>query len=696
MHSTHKTVGIIVDSKTPDVWANALVQSVRFQAQPPFNSCALWIMPIAHSGSKDRWLVEQCNALVIDATQETAYLDTLVNHIREVKRPTLVVTRAGEDRLSEQWDSLAQIVSTDQNLLPVLLKALAVEDGPLCTVAHYGQPCGRVALHGPPEDRRCIFHDDDPEKEHFWEMLDFHVGSASALNVPLDCRAFVFPAVEQRRRFPSLGRVKSASFDGAVFLKTAFLNWFCTESGRSSLRDAEFREELVCSSGGFVLPEAASISLDGARCQGEVIISAQRLMTQGSISARGATFEGRVWLQGEFESRFDASSALFNNLDTMSYCRFMKGATFELAEFRGKVSLGGVCLDEGAELNMNGARFHQDVSPASLGGVVPSLQRARFLGKMFLINRELASPVDFRNATFEDEVDCSSSRCKAEVRFGRARFKKAVVFSGTTFSQGADFSSTVFEGTAQFSRIQVGRADDAEFCIDVSHAVMLAPEKVSFAEANAAEAWGLRLRIAGTDVRKMSFEGVRWLEREGALVVQDEVDFESGGPLSHITAERVAAAYRRLTISFSELKQYDLMEQCIYRTLETERRNPRTKLLRKGALTGYRMLSGYGANYQRAGVILVGLVLVFGAVFALHGEAVPDQTTAVALTSNARQLLERVTSGVVHSLETATFAKTDSHAYNGPIVTTSEGMERVLVPGQLALLVLALRRRFRA
>ena len=113
----------------------------------------------------------------------------------------------------------------------------------------------------------------------------------------------------------------------------------------------------------------------------------------------------------------------------------------------------------------------------------------------------------------------------------------------------------------------------------------------------------------------------------------------------------------------------------------------------------YRLLSNYGSSYTRALEVLAMLVFLFGVLFALPWaglEAAASGTVASSVELNIWiQVSENFLTGMLYSLEVASFQRYRLHiptSYFGRVVSA---LETVVIPAQLALLLLALRRRFR-
>lgn len=213
------------------------------------------------------------------------------------------------------------------------------------------------------------------------------------------------------------------------------------------------------------------------------------------------------------------------------------------------------------------------------------------------------------------------------------------------------------------------------------------------------------MRVINANVENVQFVDVRWHYRGHRMVLQDELDItEPSGKFKEWQKyhELAAIAYRQLVNNFEKVRDYDHAEDCWCGAMEMKRLDPAKFLFAKrlsryyekwawlrwvgeqvSVTNLYRLASNYGSSYQRALAVLGGGLLVFGLLFSFVG-----------LAQNVGKSV-LWPEGLVHSLEVATFqSNTHSMATNG-LAWAIELLERVFVPAQLSLFLLALRRRFR-
>lgn len=277
-----------------------------------------------------------------------------------------------------------------------------------------------------------------------------------------------------------------------------------------------------------------------------------------------------------------------------------------------------------------------------------------------------------------------------EANFGRATFTQRAFFGGATFTQGADFEEATFTEAADFTSTLWGAGKDAPVgetvvepaIADFRDAKFIKPEQVRFLQVNAKGRQGFRGRFVNCLTKGVLFEDVQWHREKGRMVLQDELD-RLANASGAATYEQVAAAYRRFVINFDEAKHYDLSEDCMIGAMEMKRLDPDQPIFVRRAVNLYRWASNYGSSYLWALGVLVFMVGVFGPFYSLSGLTPKPERT----------VLEPV--GLIHSVEVATF-KSETHAIAGSgVAWFLEILERVLIPAQVALFLLALRRRFR-
>jgi hypothetical protein len=217
------------------------------------------------------------------------------------------------------------------------------------------------------------------------------------------------------------------------------------------------------------------------------------------------------------------------------------------------------------------------------------------------------------------------------------------------------------------------------------------------------------------------------------MILQDELALrfalETGdhrglaGEEPTLTFDSVGSVYRQLIRNFEKAKDYDLAEDCFCGVMEMKRLDPtRSIVLRNqnfaaatasgrlarfilgkfSILNLYRLASMYGSSYRRALVVLAMLLVSFGVLFPFSGLRMTDEAGGTAsavfnwvLPTHVGSFLRTLGSGLWASVEIATFQKKPTVEIIGKWGRRLAAAEVVAISGQVTLVLLALRRRFR-
>lgn len=292
-------------------------------------------------------------------------------------------------------------------------------------------------------------------------------------------------------------------------------------------------------------------------------------------------------------------------------------------------------------------------------------------------NFEFTRLACFKLARFTQKAAFRGATFTQEARFVNATFTQEADFRLATFTHGFDLTETVFLDLADFSESKFEQ-----------------PERVWFHQINKKSTTEFRARFLNCKIEDVSFEDVNWHREHGRMVLQDEIDIKKW-ELNDF--KLVEVAYHQLIKNFEDKRDYDLAEECYVGAMEMQRIDPNQPRRVRWGLNIYKWASLYGSSYTRALWKLGILIGSFVILFSLVGlEPKPSEAKILIQVSPAwPNWLIRLGAGVLHAFEVATFQRnpifTPVNVY-GRIVAI---VETVLIPGQLALLFLALRRRFR-
>jgi uncharacterized protein YjbI with pentapeptide repeats len=432
------------------------------------------------------------------------------------------------------------------------------------------------------------------------------------------------------------------------------------------------------------------------------------------------------------QDRYDFQRFVFPQEDRFSKATFDLTANFSRATFLRNADFSGATFTQDADFSE--AQFTQDADFS--GGtfnhyidfsLATFLRNANFSGATF--TRE----ANFSGAAFTQTSNFLTATFSLDANFSDATFTQTVDFLAATFNQSANFFDTTFIQAVSFYAAKFNR--HAYFSMatfldlaDFSYARFKEPAQVLFHRVNEGQEKGMRARFRNCLLDGLRFEDVNWDRLRGRLILQDERDLGTRVGRTH---EVVADVYRRMVKNFERNRQYTLAEDCFVGEMEMRRLNPRNFLFAR--FTGsfydkhrwarwlgeqcsftnlYRALSDYGSSYRRALVALLGLLFLFALLLPTCGLRLPPgspaQTapgtpeaaeiswgSALAHPPRMRQCLGTLGAGLLASIEIATFQKSPARGPANGWTRLVAAFETVVIPGQLAIFLLALRRRFR-
>jgi hypothetical protein len=126
-----------------------------------------------------------------------------------------------------------------------------------------------------------------------------------------------------------------------------------------------------------------------------------------------------------------------------------------------------------------------------------------------------------------------------------------------------------------------------------------------------------RCRFLGTDVRKVGFIGVLWVQIGSRDGICDEI--EPSGPGKEHPLALTEELYRQLKQNYEERRDYERAGHFHVGEKEMRLRNPATRLDLRILLALYKGISGYGENYRRPLFWLLVLLLLTSATALVHG-----------------------------------------------------------------------------
>jgi hypothetical protein len=220
---------------------------------------------------------------------------------------------------------------------------------------------------------------------------------------------------------------------------------------------------------------------------------------------------------------------------------------------------------------------------------------------------------------------------------------------------------------------------------------------------------GVRVSAVGSALNDATFYGVDWVQRDkGGLILADEEAIKNPAlevganeqfkpeACQELTSAAVAQTYRNFIDVFERTRQYDLAEECFVAAMNVQSEDAHLSRTHRAAIHLYDRASRYGSSYVRAAFVLVLLIGIFMGLYSLP----PTNVRFVDTKQNwpytgAGAFIRKLGGGALHSIEVSTFLKNPLYETYTPTGKIVEAAEIVIVPAQAALLLFAIRRRFK-
>lgn len=426
-----------------------------------------------------------------------------------------------------------------------------------------------------------------------------------------------------------------------------------------------------------------------------------------------------------FKSEVDFSYAVFNGEANFEKSTFQQEAIFDSAKFKSKAIF--IAVTFGTHTSFFNSTFEKS---------------ATFHGSDFG-NSMLKSDVNFFQANFVKKVDFSNVRFNCSVDFNSAKFNKSVSFERSYFTSKAEFKNAVFKDYVRFFgeytvlpannvKKEFNKIFGEESSLNLQFTIFEKPERVLFHTTLLKPHW-----FVNVDSRKFEFTNIEWKNLENStLSVKFEIEDLYFRLYENIISPYTlfAIACRRLAINAEEnnrLKEASNFRQMAFETewLEKKERfrswinnlpNESDKLKRRfgGSESKedkaipptnsfaiaqnfdfvhflYRFTSYYGESWRWALGVLFGIWLTFSVIYTQVGFSVCPQnktTNAEVASANCERGLY-ISEAMKQSFGTMFLQKSENR---NPLETAETFIliETVLAPLQIALLALAIRRKF--
>ncbi|MCX5888291.1 MAG: pentapeptide repeat-containing protein [Deltaproteobacteria bacterium] len=326
--------------------------------------------------------------------------------------------------------------------------------------------------------------------------------------------------------------------------------------------------------------------------------------------------------------------------------------------------------------------------------------RATFTGAANFSLATFTDEAHFYNTTFMDWANFWGANFIDWADFGLAIFKKVAEFCGSSFVEEADFSGAKIFGRIDFQALNPqgkGKPPPSAFHgnfrgLELSLGAVLRFQDLSLAYCE----------FSGNDLRQVEFRHVEWYPYRGRQSIFEEMllrEEEKEDPWfwtrlsryapysphpSELTDKygEVERLYRDLQENYDKARDYKKMGDFHYGEMEMHRRPNKWRWFPFYWYNLYWALSGYGERPSRAFGLLICFLAVLTGLLAWTGLEILDPKHSASFGNPFFYLLQKVT------LQRPTWA--EPVGFGGKLVA---GLSVLLIPGQAALFLLALRNR---
>jgi hypothetical protein len=436
------------------------------------------------------------------------------------------------------------------------------------------------------------------------------------------------------------------------------------------------------------------------------LLLANRIASQQAVDARGFQFSSELQIQVadvpvpiDFRAaRFDGGllieGTVFGGLLDLSESVFAQGARFHGAQFRAGLKIQHSSVPNGIELVRcriapHSEGFGLDLTSSTIGTLYCGFTTVS--GHFYLRDTEVRRDAKLGGVSVEGIVDCSF-----------ARFRAGVEMNSCELNGGALFHGALVEGS-RFQSMKAPRIGVLSFA-DILGSPNLWFEGVDLSRAS----------FVRTELTRCSFQHVTWAERsrwitERTWALWDEFNAEIGTDEGqHLS--NVARCYRQLVLHFSGQREFQEAAEFHFGELECSRKRSIAmstgrvgRVLRRFAsvLLCYRLASNYGTSYRRAIAVLGGLIpmlallLMLAGIEPVRGGRAINYDLIGGRTASIEEWAGDVASSLTFALEVATLQRDRSFRAGSLSASVVISLAPILIAGQAALVLLAMRSRFR-
>jgi uncharacterized protein YjbI with pentapeptide repeats len=441
----------------------------------------------------------------------------------------------------------------------------------------------------------------------------------------------------------------------------------------------------------------------------------------------GSQFDKVYFSNTEFNGDAKFNPATFLGRASFSKARFDKRAFFGTAQFLGGSYFGNAIfrgLADFGEVAFGGPHFE-----SAQFATRANFEQATFSGSPVFVGAqfhetdfrrtEFKGTADFRESNFNGYADFSAAVLNTNVLFDDVEFERNVYFNDTNFlgslankaarnpteDNADDGKRIVSFDDAKFKEGVVfdGSRFDPQITVRFSGATFAQPDLVRFQRVTLRPMW-----FAGVNVRRLHFIRARWSRLRSWKFISREIQSLTGEALS-ARYESLELVCRQLAANAEENNRYEEAARFRFLANSARGRGSWSNLIVKPSepeswgnlnllLWIYGLVSGYGERAWQAALVLVGICVLFAAIYyrgQQTGEWWRSSTPGTSQKLHERELplLRDFGEALIYSAGVLTLQKPE------PVPANKRAkafvlLETVLGPLQLALLALAIRRKF--
>ncbi len=377
----------------------------------------------------------------------------------------------------------------------------------------------------------------------------------------------------------------------------------------------------------------------------------------------------------------------------------------------------------------------------------PNLKLTRKTIEEILCEKELKKPLLLVNALFKGDADFSGTIFKSAY-FDGARFNKAY-FSNTTFKQKSSFRETVFdnvdfglstfnsfvrfwhlttnyanfrqstfEGNVEFNGAKFFKNVDFRWCSFKGLVIFFGIKdyscflgKCNFKSVNLDKEAKIifdkinldNTILIDTDLSKIDFKDVKWYKPQKVftrreIALWDEfIELEKSENIRDYV--KISESYHQLVRNYEKKRDFYTADQFHIGEMEVQRKmkgaGTKSKIYRNikewlNTYNIYRVLSNYGTSFWHAFIVLLLLVFVLFPLLFLIPSFRPMPSTP-----DSPQLIKNYWDSISFTISTLPISNIETTQYKGLGAQIMSAVTIIVLSSQFAILLLAIRRRFK-